>query len=232
MRTLVARLGGGLPPRRPRATRRRTSTAASSSSSPSTSPLSNPLLNAALTSGGLSLAGDVVAQLLAAHYAPAPAPAKRGWFGKSAPPPPPPPAFDAVRAARMFGFGFLFYGPYQHWWYRALDGVLPGRSTGAFLGKVAANQLLLAPVVLAAVFSWTLGLTGRARDVPAKIKADLVPTMVNGWKFWVPVAAANFYAVPLESRVLFMSAAGVVWTAYLSHSSAAPVGSGGALGKA
>ena len=72
------------------------------------------------------------------------------------------------------------------------------------------------------MFGWTLGLTGRAREVPAKIGADLVPTMVNGWKFWVPVAAANFYAVPLESRVLFMSAAGVVWTAYLSHSSAAP----------
>ena len=118
----------------------------------------------------------------------------------------------------------------EHWWYRALDRALPGRSTPAFLGKVAANQMLLAPVVLAAVFAWNLGLTGRGREVGAKVRADLVPTMVNGWKFWVPVAAANFYAVPLESRVLFMGAAGVVWTAYLSHSSAAPTGSGGALG--
>ena len=226
MRTLVARLGGSLRPRRPHAARLRTTATAAASSAPAASAPSNALLKAALTSGGLSLSGDAVAQLLAAHYAAPTPPTKKGKAT------PPPPSFDTSRAARMFGFGFLFYGPYQHWWYCALDGVLPGRSVGAFVGKVAANQLLLAPVVLAAVFSWTLTLTGRAADVPAKVQADLVPTMVNGWKFWVPVAAANFYAVPLESRVLFMSVAGVVWTAYLSHSSAAPVGSGGALGKA
>ena len=56
-----------------------------------------------------------------------------------------PATFDATRAARMAGFGTLFYGPYQHFWYRALDAFFPGRSTGAFLAKVTLNQVALAP---------------------------------------------------------------------------------------
>lgn len=43
--------------------------------------------------------------------------------------------------------------------------------------------------------------------------------MVNGWKFWVPAAAINFYAVPLPWQVLYMSTCGVLWTAYLSFAS-------------
>ncbi len=147
-----------------------------------------------------------------------------------------PATIDAARAARMAGFGTLFYGPYQHFWYRALDAYFPGRSTGAFLSKVTLNQVALAPVVLAAVFTWNLALTGRsAAAIGDKIKGDLWPTMVNGWKFWVPAASINFYAVPLQHQVLYMSACGLLWSAYLSHASvtsggglqAAPAGAGG-----
>ena len=138
-----------------------------------------------------------------------------------------PATFDATRAARMAGFGTLFYGPYQHFWYRALDAFFPGRSTGAFLAKVTLNQVALAPVVLVAVFAWNLALTGKGPTaIAAKVKGDLWPTMVNGWKFWVPAASVNFYAVPLQHQVLYMSACGLLWSAYLSHAS---VTSGGGL---
>jgi len=127
----------------------------------------------------------------------------------------------------MGAFGLLFYGPYQHFWYRALDARFPGRSTPAFLSKVTLNQVALAPVVLAAVFTWNLALTGAGPDrTVAKIRNDLWPTMVNGWKFWVPAASVNFYAVPLQSQVLYMSACGLLWSAYLSHAS---MTSGGGL---
>ena len=43
---------------------------------------------------------------------------------------------------------------------------------------------------------------------------------VAGWKFWVPAASVNFLVVPVQHQVLYMSACGVLWTAYLSHSSA------------
>lgn len=43
-----------------------------------------------------------------------------------------------------------------------------------------------------------------------------------GWKFWIPAASINFYAVPLKYQVLYMSACGVLWTAYLSYASNMP----------
>ncbi|KAF8072452.1 SYM1 [Scenedesmus sp. PABB004] len=166
-------------------------------------------LKAGLISGSLSAAGDLLAQFLTAHFA------QSG--GAAAP------AYDAARTARMAGFGAAFYGPYQFYWYNLLDWLMPLRSTPNFLAKVTANQLLLAPVTLAVVFAWNLGLTGQGAAVPAKIQNDLVPAMVNGWKFWVPAASLNFCAVPLRHQVLYMSCCGMLWTAYLSYISTVAV---------
>jgi hypothetical protein len=46
--------------------------------------------------------------------------------------------------------------------------------------QVVLNQLALAPVVLAVVFSWNLALTGEGGAIPTKIRRDLVPSMING----------------------------------------------------
>lgn len=208
---------------------------ASSSSSPTSSSTSstllstNPLLNAALTSGGLSLAGDLLAQGLThklkqnKKQQPEPVQKGGGLFSflkkKEEAKPAPPFALDLPRAARMALFGLLFYGPYQHWWYGQLDKSFPGQSTQAFASKVTLNQVALAPVVLAAVFAWNLVPLGRGAEWPSKVKRDLLPTMVDGWKFWVPAASVNFWAVPLEGQVAYMSACGLLWTAYLSYSS-------------
>lgn len=110
------------------------------------------------------------------------------------------PDWDAARTARMLGFGLMWYGPYQFYWYNLLDWAMPARTTQNFAAKVALNQLALAPVVLAVVFAWNLAWTGHAAEVPEKIRRDLVPAMVNGWKFWVPAASVNFYCVPLDKQ--------------------------------
>ena len=47
-----------------------------------------------------------------------------------------PQSFDAVRAARMGGYGFCFYGPYQHFWYGQLDKFFPTKSLAHFGTKV------------------------------------------------------------------------------------------------
>jgi protein Mpv17 len=172
--------------------------AASSSSPSSPSPSMNLVLKSALISGSLSLAGDLVAQLLT------------GASSKS---------YDAARAARMGSFGLVFYGPYQHYWYAALDKAFNAKTTRNFAIKVFLNQAVLAPVVISAVFAWTLGLQNKLDEFPAKCERDFWKTMTTGWKFWVPAASINFYAVPLSSQVMYMSCCGVIWTAYLSYSS-------------
>lgn len=163
----------------------------------------NPVLKAGLISGSLSLAGDLIAQVLTN---------KDKGSGAA--------TYDAARAARMGSFGLFFYGPYQHYWYRALDRAMPVRNMQNFLGKVTLNQLCLAPIVIAGVFAWNLALQNKIKELPNKTRDHFVPTLVTGWKFWVPAVSVNFLAVPLQHQVLYMSLCGVVWTGYLSYSSA------------
>lgn len=40
------------------------------------------------------------------------------------------------RSLRMLGFGLLWYGPYQYYWYNLLDWAMPARNTQNFLSKV------------------------------------------------------------------------------------------------
>ncbi len=44
--------------------------------------------------------------------------------------------YDAVRGLRMGTFGLLFYGPYQHYWYSALERQFPHKTAQNFLAKV------------------------------------------------------------------------------------------------
>lgn len=131
-----------------------------------------------------------------------------------------PTKYDPYRTLRMFGFGACWYGPCQYYWYNLLEWLMPIKNTPNFLCKVTANQLLLGPVTLTAVFAWNLALTGQASGITQKVRDDLWPTMINGWKFWVPAASINFYFVPIQQQVLYMSCCGVLWTAYLSYASA------------
>jgi protein Mpv17 len=163
----------------------------------------NPVLKSGLISGSLSLTGDLIAQLLT----------NRDNKSGTA-------SYDAARAARMGSFGLFFYGPYQHYWYRTLDRAMPVRSIPNFLAKVSLNQLCLAPIVIAGVFAWNLALQNKIEELPNKVRHHFVPTLLDGWKFWIPAASVNFVAVPLQHQVLYMSLCGVVWTGYLSYSSA------------
>ncbi|KAK9830345.1 hypothetical protein WJX72_011161 [[Myrmecia] bisecta] len=166
-----------------------------------------PIVKAALTSGALSLAGDVLAQLFSRRME-----QDKGTLASVQ-------QLDSKRMARMGSFGLVFYGPYQYHWYNLLARHWPQSTTTHFLTKVVLNQLALAPVVLAVVFAWNLGLQRKADQIPSKIKKDLVPTMVNGWKFWVPASSINFWLIPVRHQVLYMSTCGVLWTGYLSYSS-------------
>ena len=168
---------------------------------PLQSVLGNAVVRAGLISGSLSLAGDLAAQLAV------------NWGQPSAP-------YDAARAARMGTFGLFLYGPYQHYWYSALDRAMPARTLANFALKVGMNQALLAPLVVGGVFAWNLALQGRLGEWGDKVRADFGRTIVTGWKFWVPAATVNFAAVPLRHQVLYLSTCGLLWTAFLSYSSA------------
>lgn len=161
----------------------------------------NPLVKSALISGSLSLTGDLAAQLL-----------QKIVGGSDS-------VYDIARAARMGSFGLFFYGPYQHYWYAALDRAFNAKTVTNFATKVFLNQSCLAPIVISAVFAWTLALQNRIDEFPEKCRSDFKNTLYTGWKFWVPASSINFVLVPLRHQVLYMSCCGVLWTAFLSYSS-------------
>ena len=128
--------------------------------------------------------------------------------------------YDPLRSGRMLSFGLLFYGPLQHFWYALLDKQFSRRSyLPHFASKVALNQVVLGPVVLMSVFAWNLAFQHKLDELGEKAKRDFVPSMLNGWKFWVPAACVNFWLIPLKRQVLFMSACSIGWTGYLSYAS-------------
>eukprot|EP00270_Netrium_digitus_P007945 TRINITY_DN2336_c0_g1_i1.p1 TRINITY_DN2336_c0_g1~~TRINITY_DN2336_c0_g1_i1.p1 ORF type:complete len:240 (+),score=64.93 TRINITY_DN2336_c0_g1_i1:50-769(+) len=174
-------------------------------------------MRAALTAGGLALTGDSIAQLVErkkrrknAETIVKPCCRKKElaaaeWW-----------RHDVIRSLRMFSYGFLIYGPGSQLWYEFLDRHLAAKNLMNFSLKVIANQVILGPAVVFAVFTWNFGWQGRVKELPAKYQQDFIPTMMAGWKFWIPVALINFSVVPLQGRVPFMSAASVFWNFYLS----------------
>jgi hypothetical protein len=45
------------------------------------------------------------------------------------------------------------------------------------------------------------GCAVQADKIQDKLRTDLLPTMITGWKFWIPAASLNFYAIPLAHQV-------------------------------
>jgi hypothetical protein len=66
-----------------------------------------------------------------------------------------------------------------------------------FRSQVALNQLVLGPVVVSAVFAWSLSWSGRLAEFPDKWRRDTLPTLRKGWAFWVPASSINFACAPL-----------------------------------
>ena len=146
--------------------RRSTATPSSNQNAQPRSGGVGPVLSSAITCGGFSLLSDTMVQGMELHSA------KRLEHEK---------AYDPVRATRMFGFGFLFYGPLQHFWYALLDRRFHRRSYFPhFASKVALNQVVLGPIVVMSVFTWNLVLQRKAHQLGEKVKKDYLASVVNG----------------------------------------------------
>lgn len=217
---MVTALGGGFPPSFPPGgppdpvSKRRCHGGADGASD--TAPTSKRWrfpLRAAATASGLALTGDAAAQLVTA------------WNGRENHPSSSPADnnndewryhHDWVRSLRMASYGFAVYGPMSQVWYEFLDTALPAKTPTNFMLKVGLNQVVLGPAVIAAVFAWNHLWLNQLSELPDKYRRLMLPTLVAGWKFWVPAAALNFGVVPLQARVGFMSTCSVFWNFYLS----------------
>lgn len=123
---------------------------------------------------------------------------------------------DWLRSLRMASYGFLLYGPGSYAWYQYLDHCLPKPTFGNLSMKVILNQVVLGPSVIAVVFAWNNLWQGKLSQLPTKYQKDALPTLFYGFRFWIPVSILNFWAIPLQARVAFMSTCSIFWNFYLS----------------
>lgn len=149
-----------------------------------------PILTKALTSAVGFALGDILAQC---------------FLGGDA-------AFDWARFARVASFGFVLHGTTGHVWYGKLDQLLPGTEAWKVAVKVAADQVLWAPIFTAMYFSY-LGLAeGRSMEyIQAKIQNDTMAGVTASWKVWPIVHAVSFRFVPTELRILYINSIQVRW---------------------
>ncbi|XP_020517797.1 PXMP2/4 family protein 4 [Amborella trichopoda] len=143
-------------------------------------------LKPALTAASLALTGDTIAQITRPttpttstqqpHLTKKDAISNHDW----------------LRALRMAAYGFLLYGPGSHAWYQLLDSTLPKQTLENLTLKVILNQVVLGPCVIAVIFAWNNLWIGRLSELPKKYQNDALPTLFNGFKFWIPVSVLNF----------------------------------------
>ncbi|MQL80997.1 hypothetical protein Taro_013463 [Colocasia esculenta] len=172
----------------------------------------------AATAASLALAGDTIAQLSTRLRAPPSSSpgSDRTSNDKAAVSEALWSNHDWLRALRMASYGFLLYGPGSYAWYQFLDRSLPEQNFVNLSAKVILNQVVLGPSVIAVVFAWNNLWQGKLSQLPEKYRKDALPTLLYGFRFWIPVSVLNFWIIPLQARVAFMSTCSIFWNFYLS----------------
>lgn len=173
-------------------------------------------VQAAFTSGVLALLGDTAAQLrsqwVSHHQAlNQPTDLQSETIEKKHPS-----NYDWLRALRMTTYGFFIYGPSSQIWYNLLDHMLREKTLRNLTIKVILNQVVLGPYVITVVFAWNSLWQGKLDRLPALYSDRALPTLIDGWKFWIPASVLNFGLIPLQARVAFMSSCAIFWNFYLS----------------
>ncbi|XP_031383701.1 protein Mpv17 isoform X1 [Punica granatum] len=177
-------------------------------------------LKQALTAGSLALAGDTIAQVRERWR-------RRKQLHRGAVPESDSTEaedvlqilfseHDWLRSLRMTSYGFLFYGPGSYLWYQYLDRSMPKQTIQNIMLKVLLNQIVLGPCVIAVVFAWNNLWQGKLSQLPDKYQKDALSTLLFGFRFWIPVSAINFWVIPLQARVAFMSLGSIFWNFCLS----------------
>lgn len=132
--------------------------------------------------------------------------------------------WDMHRTARLAGFYSVFQMPFVHHWFQLLERAFgpasPWKETAKFFGKVAADQSIGLPTVLA-TFCLTQpmlqgkGLFGDDGGL-AKFQRDFTTMVLSGWCVWVPTITAVFAFVPLAFRPLTINMVSLGWSTYVS----------------
>ncbi|PON54272.1 Mpv17/PMP [Parasponia andersonii] len=127
-------------------------------------------------------------------------------------------SFDLIRTLRMAAYGLIILGPSQHLWFNFVSKLLPKRDLVSTLKKIFMGQALYGPCVTSVFFSYNASLQGESgEEIVARLKRDLLPTLVNGLMYWPICDFVTFKFVPVRLQPLMNSSCAYLWTIYLTY---------------
>ena len=107
----------------------------------------------------------------------------------------------------------------KDWWtYFDVASQLENPPSGAVLAaaKVAVNQFLIVPVVYIPLFFWVTGNFDVSRAIQRAQGGLYGRLLRRNYVYWLPVQFVQFFLLPGEWQIPFVSAASLVWTIILS----------------
>ncbi|XP_059486655.1 protein Mpv17-like [Neocloeon triangulifer] len=163
----------------------------------------HPFFTQAVQTGLLMGTGDVIAQVVVE---------KR-------------PKLDLRRSATFTAIGFCFLGPSLRLWYGVLERAFgAGRQPAATLKKVALDQFVFAPTLIASLLTVVPLANGHTwGDATDKLSNDYWTVLKANYVLWPWVQIGNFYFVPLQYQVLVVQVVALFWNVYVSWKANAPL---------
>ena len=176
----------------------------------------HPYTTKGITSGLISLSGDVTCQYLTAVRTKI---EEDGTTTEITAP------YDYGRSIRFFIMGTFWVAPITNFWYQALSTkIIPGstRTIGRIVKRLMVDQFVFAPIFVNSFMGCLWLLEGKSpSEIVESIQEVAVDMIVANWSLWIPAMAINFSVVPLRYQVLFGNVVALVWNVYLSWMSAA-----------
>ncbi|XP_044751551.1 protein Mpv17-like [Coccinella septempunctata] len=127
-------------------------------------------------------------------------------------------SYDFRRTANFVLLGTFFLGPVNTRWFRILDKYVEGKPAEKALKKVALDQFVYIPCLLA-VFLTSLEYLERKSLDEAKraVKLYYWDVMKANYTIWPLVQICNFYFVPLNYQTLVVQVVSLGWNTYISY---------------
>ncbi|RVE50723.1 hypothetical protein evm_004633 [Chilo suppressalis] len=120
------------------------------------------------------------------------------------------PDVDFAAAARIVTAGCAVYPASLYFWYRFLDKKFVGTAVKTVATKVAADQFIATPILLAGFYT-LMGVLERKEDVFEELRAKYWKTFAANQAFWIPSQTVNFYFIPSHLRVVYVASASFIW---------------------
>lgn len=140
--------------------------------------------------------------------------------------------YDLRRSLTSLVVGLCYFGPALHYWLGLITKLIPGDGVVQTMLKTLIGQSIFGPTITGVFFAAALissnGLIAGLRQLPAKVRQDLLKTWAAGLGFWPFVDLACYGLVQpyfgTKWIPLTYNIASFFWTIFLSLQAARRVG--------